>query len=43
MIKNILKAFPWTLAFVMFAACVPFMAVGVWMGDFMKWLYRKES
>ena len=43
MIKNILKAFPWALAFLVFAACTPFVAVGYWMMSFMRWLYKKED
>ncbi len=42
MIKKLLKTFPWALAFLVFAVCVPFIAVGYWMMSFMRWLYKKE-
>ena len=42
MIKNMLKTFPWALASLVFAVCVPFIAVGYWMMSFMEWLYKED-
>ena len=39
--KNILKIFPWTLAFAVSVVCVPFVIVGSWTISFMEWLYSE--
>ena len=42
MIKNMLKTFPWALAFLAFVATLPFIIFGYWMMKFMDLLTEED-